>query len=232
MTDQDIFYEYEQVLLGKRKNYSSEIFAGHSAAGKEEIALRFFRCIFEKYLKWTPEEAYHELNKNILEKMKLAPLVRFIRFPPEFNPMEDCFYIVAKAYPDKFTVDEVKQTKIVYNRVLKGEVSRFPKYFFENRDGYMRALFCLKYAIQEYCSFKKPEEMYKYFAYHGEEFLRKYKLWDAYAMNFGTIPLDYLNECMNAYSKCEYSFLYNKYRVIAIYNDICKKKKKAAAKAG
>ena len=83
MTDQDIFYEYEQVLLGKRKNYSSDIFAGRSAAGKEEMALRFFRCIFEKYLLWTPEEAYHELNNNILEKMKLTPLVRFIRFPDD-----------------------------------------------------------------------------------------------------------------------------------------------------
>lgn len=226
MTDQDIFYEYEQVLLGKRKNYSSDIFAGRSSAGKEEIALRFFRCIFEKYLLWTPEEAYHELNNNIIEKMKLSPLVRFVRFPPEFSPTEDCFYIVAKAYPDKFVIDEVKQTQIVYDRVYSGKASRFPKHFFEDKDGMMRALFCLKYAIKEYTSFKSPEEMYKYFAFHGDEFLRQYKLKDAYNMNFNTLPIDYLNECMNVYSRYEYSFLYTKYRVLAQYTEMLKQEEK------
>jgi hypothetical protein len=224
MTDQDIFYEYERVLLGKRKNYSSEIFAGNSAAGKEEIALRFFRCIFEKYFGWTPEEAYHNLNKNIMEKMKLLPLIRFIKFPPEFDPMNDCFYIVAKAYPNKFKIDEVKQTKIVYNRVLNGEVSRFPKFFFEGRGGYMRALFCLQYAIREFTAFKTAEEMYKYFAFYGTDFLKKYKLWEAYKMNFTELPIKYLNECMNVYSKYEYSLLYAKYNVLAQYKEFCKKK--------
>jgi hypothetical protein len=225
MTDQDVFYEYERVLLGKRKNYASEIFSGSSAAGKEEIALHFFRCVMEKYFGWTPEEAYHRLNKEIMEKMKLMPLVRFIRFPPEFDPMNDCFYIVAKAYPNKFTVDEIKQTRIVYDRILNGKISRFPKGFFEGRGGYMRALFCLQYAIKEFTAFKTPEEMYKYFAIHGVEFLRTYKLWEAYKMNFGMdYPVTYLNECMNTYSKYDYSFLYAKYRVLAAYNEMCKKK--------
>lgn len=232
MTDQDIFYEYERVLLGRRKNYASEIFSGNSAAGKEEIALHFFRCVMEKYFGWTPEEAYHNLNKEIMDKMRLTPLLRFIRFPPEFDPSNDCFYIVAKAYPDKFHVDEVKQTRIIYDRVLSGKISRFPKGFFENRGGYMRALFCLQYAIGEFTAFQTPEEMYKYFAYHGVIFLRKYKLWDAFRMNFrGRHPLDYLNECMDTYSKYEYSFIYAKYSVLAAYNELCKKKYKEAKEA-
>lgn len=232
MTDQDIFYEYERVLLGKRKNYASEIFAGNSDAGKEEIALHFFRCIFEKYFGWTPEEAYHNLNKEILEKMKLIPLVRFIRFPPEFNPTVDCFYIVAKAYPNKFKVDEAKQTKIVYNRVLSGEFSRFPKGFFEGRGGYLRALFCLQYAIREFGAFKTADEMYRYFTYHGMEFLKQYRLLEAYKINFNSHPVYFLNECMSKYSKYEYSFLFAKYSVMAEYemrkNKIRDEKLKAA----
>lgn len=231
MTDQDIFYEYERVLLGKRKNYASEIFAGNSVAGKEEIALHFFRCVIEKYFGWTPEEAYHNLNKEILEKMKLIPLVRFIRFPPEFSPTIDCFYIVAKAYPEKFKVDEAKQTKIVYNRVLNGDFSRFPKGFFEGRDGYLRALFCLQYAIKEFGTFKTADEMYRHFAFHGMDFLRKYRLVEAYKINFNTHPVHFLNDCMNKYSKYEYSFLYAKYSVLAEYEMLKNKMREEKSKA-
>lgn len=222
LTDQDIFYEYEQVLLGKRKNYASELFAGLSPSRKEELALRFFRLIFEKYFNWTPEEAYHNLNATILERMKLSSLVKYIQFPPEFSPTEDCFYIVAKAYPEKFTISETKQTEIMYKRVLSGEVSRFPRFFFEGRDGRMRALFCLQYAINEFSACETAEELYRQFAYHGTEFIKKYRLWEAYKMNFNSYPIDYLNECMSIYSKYEYSFLYAKYRTLAEYRELVK----------
>lgn len=227
MTEQDIFYEYEKILLGKRKNYSSEIFANQTAAGKEEIALMFFRCIFEKYLKWTPQEAYYCLNEEVIRTMKLVPLIRFIRFPSEFNPMQDCFYIVAKAYPDEFTINSVKQTEIVYNRVLSGEASRYPKFFFEGQDGIVRALICLKYAIKEYLTVTTANELYRYFAHDGVVFLKKYKLWDAFVLNFGTIPIDYLHSCFTKEVQQEYSFLYNKYKMIDNYKkETIKKKEK------
>lgn len=224
MTDQDIFYEYEQVILGKRKNYPSELFAGNTESGKELIALRFFKCIFEKYLKWTPEQAYHSLNANIIKTMKLAPLVRFIRFPPEFDPMIDCFYIVAKVYPDKFKISEKKQTEIVYKRVMNDEVSRYPKFFFEGRDGMMRALFCLRYALKEYGDFRNADEMYRHFALHGTDFLKKCKLYDAYAINFEGKPIDFLHNCFNKYDRDAFDFIYNKYRYMSEYNEVKKKK--------
>lgn len=230
MTEQDVFYEYEQILLGKRKNYSSDIFANHTAAGKEEIALMFFRCIFEKYLKWSPKEAYNFLNKDVIKTMKLIPLVRFIRFPPEFNPMEDCFYIVAKAYPDVFKIDPVKQTEIIYDKILTGKSSRYPKFFFEGQDGIMRAIFCLKYAIKEHKTITTPDELYRFFAYEGATFLRKYKLWDAFILNFGTYPIDYLHACFTEDAKQEYAFIYNKYRTIVVYNDMQKNKNSKKAK--
>ena len=45
-------------------------------------------------------------------------------------------------------------------------------------------------------------------------------------MNFNTLPIDYLHECMNVYSRYEYSFLYTKYRVLAQYTEMLKQEEK------
>lgn len=219
MTDSDIFYEYEQILLGKRRNYASEIFAGKSEAGKEAIALQFFKCVMEKYLNWTPEQAYHMLNKQVIEIMKLKPLIRYIKFPAELNSSSDFFYIVTLIYPDKFKTNERDYCKLVYKRVKDGELPRYPKKFFEGRDGQYRALFCLKYAINEYATFRTPEDLYKFFCVKGEEFLKSHKLMDAFNLNYDGYPVDYLHDIFNKSDKDAYEFIYRKYRFFSEYND-------------
>lgn len=218
MTEKEACYEYEQVLLDKRGNYSAGLFEGKSAKEREETALFMLKTIFEKYLQWTPEQAFHYLNRDVINKLKLKPIIRYIQFPSEFDIEKDCYYIVARIYPDKFHIDKKEQTKIVYKRVLDGTASRYPKGFFEGRDGQMKALFCLKFALSEFKVFNNPEELFKFMYEHGEEFLKKYKLWEAFIMNYGEHPVDYLYDSFGKYNKEKYKDIYEKYKQLSIEN--------------
>lgn len=211
MTTEEICYEYEQVIAGKRMTYSPEIFSDKSKKEQEKTALAFIKVILEKYLHWTPEESFHYLNKKIIEEMKIKPLIRYISFSFEFNIDEDCCLIVAKIYPQKFPIDAVEQTKEIYEKVLSGKLCRYPKCFFEGRDGQMRALFCLKHAINNFGNFSGPDELYKYFKEHGKEFLKENKLWDAYIMNYDD-PVEYLHDIFNEDAKEKYDRYYQKYK--------------------
>lgn len=211
MTAEEICYEYEQVITGKRITYSPEIFNDKSKKEQEKTALFFIKVILEKYLHWTPDESYHYLSEKIINEMKIKPLLRYITFPFEFNIDTDCYMIVAKIYPKKFHIDAVEQAKEIYQKVLNEELCRYPKCFFEGRDGQMRALFCLKYALNNFMNFTGPEELYKYMYEHGKEFFKKYKLWDAFLMNYDD-PVDYLHDIFNEEIKEKYQKYYEQYK--------------------
>lgn len=210
MTVEEFCYEYEQVIAGKRMTYSPEIFNDKGKKEQEKTALSFIKVILEKYLHWTPDESYHYLSEKVIEEMKIKPLLRYIHFPFEFNIQTDCWMIVAKIYPEKYPIDIVELTKEIYQKVLDGELCRYPKCFFEGRDGQMRALFCLKYALNTYKTFSGPEELYKFFSEEGKEFLKEYKLWDAFLMNYDT-EIEYLHDIFDEDRKEKYQKYFDKY---------------------
>lgn len=210
MKTQEICYEYEQLITGNRATYASGIFKNKKPSEQENIALDFFRTVIEKYLHWTPDEAFHQLNKDTIIAMKLKPLLRYINFSYEFNIDTDCHLLVAKIYPKEFKIDMVDETKRIYLKVLNKELSRYPKHFFEELEGEKRALICLQYALVNFKNFENPAELYQYIHEHGIEFFKKNKLMDAFKINYD-FPIEYLHHMFPEKYRLKYQSLFDKY---------------------
>lgn len=236
MNRDEILYEYEQLLLDKKNSIDSEMFC-YNAKGNELVATEIFKYAIEKILHWTPQEAYKLLDANIIEILKLRQFVKYISFPPEFDPKFDFYYIVARIYPKTIKVNIKERTLIIYERILSGDIgpggrvaTRFPQHFFDGRDGEMRAIFCLKYAIQNYGSFKNINDMYRIFAGpEGREFLRKVKLNQACEVLFD-FPIDYFHSVFSESQQKANEFIYTMYRFKAYEDNIEREKQRAIAK--
>lgn len=232
MKREEIIYEYEQMLLGKKNMIDSEIF-NRSAYGNEKLALEIFRYAIEEILKWTPKEAFNCLNAEIVTILKLKNIAKYIEFPPEFNPSKDYGYIAAIIYPDVIKISNKERVLMLYESILNGKTQRFPKRFLEGRDGDMRVAYCLKYAIQNYGTFTGVEDLYKTFSGdEGLRFLKKVKLHQCSSILFD-YPIDHLHSCFSAEDQKNNEFLYAMYRFKAYDTDMIRKeaKRKEEAKA-
>lgn len=211
MQTEEIIYEYEQLLMGKKKSIDSDVFC-YQGYGNEVLALSVFRYAIEKVLGWSPNDAYHYLNAEVIQLLKLKMFIRYIEYPPEFDPQKDFFYIVVKLYPTVFKISAKERTLSVYQRLLNKEISKLPKRFIEGRDGEMRALFCLRYAINNYGHFKNIEDLYRAFAgSEGRAFLREVRLTQVCNTLF-ELPIDYLHESFAPEDQDANSFLYSYWR--------------------
>ena len=215
---QETIYEYELLLLGKTKTFSTYYFR-YSEEQNEKIALSVFKYAFDTYLRWTPEQLRNHLTFDILDRLKLTPLLRYIKYPPEAD-REDVFPIVAKLYPGRFKESARDIVSRVYGKVLRGEREKFPKEFFNGSEGRLRAILCLQLMLNNMPPFTSAQEMYKAFAGpQGIALLRKHKL---YAVSTGIFeyPIDFLHAAVPKKMRSEYYYHY--------YRFIMKAKKKYA----
>lgn len=211
MTNREIIYEYEQTLIDKKKNIDSEIFC-YNDYGNEKLVIQIFKYAIENIMHWTPKEAYYGLNDKIINLLKLKYLVRYIQFPPEFDPNEDYFFIVSRIYPDRIKVNIKEKTLIMYQRLLSDKLKKFPKRFLEGRDGEMRAVFCLKYAIQNYGTFGSIEDLYRAFSSsEGSDFLKRVKLYLPCTTLFDC-PIDFLHASFSKSEQMNNEFIYTLYK--------------------
>jgi hypothetical protein len=161
---------------------------------------------------WSPKEAYYGFNENVAELLRLKHLVKYINFPPEFDPETDYYFVVARVYPEIVKIDVKERTLQMYQQLLDGKIKKFPKKFLEGRDGEMRALFCLKYAIQNYGTFRNIEHLYEAFSgSEGVEFLKKVKLYQPCLVLYN-FPIDYLHDIFSKTEQKYNEFIYAKYR--------------------
>lgn len=226
MNTQEVIYEYEQALLGKKKNIDGDVFR-YSSYGNELLALDVFKYAIENIMHWTPDEAYNGLNGKVIDLLRLRHLVKFVSFPPEFDPDKDFYYIVSKIYPDKIKINIKKRTLIMYQQILSGKIKKFPKRFVEGRDGEMRAIFCLKYAIRNYGTFESTEDLYRAFSDSaGIEFLKKVKLYLPCTTLFD-YPIDFLHATFSKDEQAYNQFIYSMYKFRAYDRQQTRKRKVA-----
>lgn len=197
MEDSSLYYNYEQILLDEKRVFAKYFFSGIDAVC-EKNALRVMKFAFENYLRWTPEELADNLNEEILKKLKLLYLVKYVRFPAELDPKEDYFYIAHKLYPEKIKYDVVESTRRVFNRVVDGNRKKFPKGFFSDSDGDERACLCFQRMLaQSELTFHSIKETYQFFSTSkGNSMLIKYRLYSQMHHFFGT-ALDFLHESLS-----------------------------------
>ena len=205
-----LFYEYEQILTGKKNSFASTYFP-YNADQNERLALEIFKYAIEKYLNWTPDETRLFLNAEIIKQMKLDSITRFLRFPPELDPKKDYFYIAHLMYPNIIRYNSKELILNVYKKVLNGTLCKFPKEYMSGTRGLMCAGICFQYMLEQYFQFSCIEELYSYFAsLEGWKALKKYRLSSVCNLMFDS-PLDYLNESLNEKQRNEFLYRYYKF---------------------
>ncbi len=207
MLPRNIIYEYERVLIGKRKNFPSYIFPSNKEQ-KERVAIEIMRYGVSKYLGWNKEQAATNLTYEMLEKIKVGDLVSYLIYPPEIDPKKDTFFIINKLYPGLREFNFRDLVIGVYKKVLSGELSRFPKGFFEGDNGELRAGLCLQYALSQNKIFSSLDEAYEFFTSpQSNAFLKKMKICGPLITLFST-PLEYFHYTLSDEARSELYYNY------------------------
>ena len=194
-----LIMEYEDILLGKRKDFSSE-YMGKSTSTKD--IKEILKYVYEDLLHWSPSTIRDYNNSVLVENLHLTRPVKKISFPTELSPEEDLFYIAKFLYPDKIRCSKKNLTLRVYERVMNGELVKFPKKFFSDAEGELNLNICFQYVVSQQLQVKSIEELYVYFSDRdrGIEFLKEHRLHGPF-MDYYEYPIDLLHESLPSSQK-------------------------------
>lgn len=201
--------EVQEILLNKRQHYSASFLDRDTGDINIYEALRY---LFEAFLEWNPIQVRDCLSYEIIKLLKMEPLVNRIPCPPELDRNRDFEFVAWYLYPETINCTKKDLAIKVYHRLIRGEISRFPKGYF---DGTVQAWFRARCTFQcmliEYLPpFPSMEAMYAFFAgAAGREAIRKYKLLVPLRELYDS-PLDYLHDSLSSQQKDEK--LYQKYK--------------------
>lgn len=212
MGKKELYAEYEKVYTGVKKNVSLSFFKGSPESAKEN-AIIIMRYAFEKMLNWAPEDISNSLTMEILRQMHLTNLIRFLQIPYELSAKLDSRYFAHVLYPEKIYYDEKGITLSIYKRVLSGELAGYPKKFFHEEDGYVRAKACMSYILHEKLIFSNLEDVYRHFlTQRGRADIQKYHL--VTALSAFETPVDYVHESLPASQQDEFLFQFYKFKFL------------------
>lgn len=223
-TNEEIIYEYEQILLGRKQKYIYS-FVGADTQ-KERAAGIILNYAITKILRWTPEMAKANLTFTIIKDLQLEPVIKNLGIKAKKLDSLCVQKILSAAFPDDVHFNFDKQTIEIYKQLIgldpENSLSECPKGFFSDEDGLRRAAVCLIYAISISLYSKTARELYDFFASSEcESWLDKMKLANN-AKRLYDSPLDYFH----------YSIPIKNRNYIYYYNDkiaqICKLKKASA----
>lgn len=204
--DKTLIASYEQVLLGKQKMIAAAYFRSKSDSVNERNILILFRYGFENLLRWSPEEVRDNITLEIIDKrLLLRPYLRFIQFPPELDKFDNLWYLACAAYPTQIKYDWYKFTIECYEAVLSGKKKRFPKGFFDESRGEMRACFCLRHKMNNEMQFISIEDVYRTFGSVSIlKTLKKWKLLEPLNEIYNGNPIEFLSDAMPEKSRDEF----------------------------
>ena len=147
-----IIYEYEEILLGKKKNFAWAFDC--SITEKRKVIGIIWRYAVTHLLHWTPQEAAELMTQEIAKTLKLDKT--YIHLDYKYDPKEnfDFRYVLKYAFPGEVHFGLKEQTISEYEHVMKigkwaksKEPYKFHKNFFLDKDGIDRAAIVLMYAI-------------------------------------------------------------------------------------
>ena len=210
--EKDIRDELDSIRIEQKKKKSAETIA----RVKEEDALAVIRYAVRHILRWEPQDAAEHLTPNIISKLKLNDVIKYVSYPPDVSRSEDikagCPWLISRAFPNDVKYDMQAQLLKVYEKVKKGE-QQFPRYMFRGAGWDRKLAFLLNNYLSTNIPTGSVEDLYKLFAIptEGNKILRKACLFYAYR-DFYDSPLAYLHSALgnsgddfyyNYYSYCE-----------------------------
>lgn len=168
-------HEYDDFLLGNRKSFSSALM---SKGQGPHLCAQLLKLIFKYYMHWSPTEIRDKLNQNYIDILRIEPLINRIPCPPEINPKREFYYVAWYLYPETVNAKPPELTIKLYMDVLKGDLVKFPKNYFDGNIGYIRARLLFLTMVKEFLpKFENIESMYRFFASDkGRQAINTYKL--------------------------------------------------------
>lgn len=160
------------------KKLSSDYFA-YTDEQNERTAIEIFKYVFEEILHWSPTDVQNCMSVEVINKFHLSVPYLKLRFPRELNKRRDYFYVATIVYPDKIHGFSERDAILhLYRNVLASKTGKFPKEYFVENEGELRAKVCLQYVLGNKYFFKNVEELYETFADEtkGNKLLEEYKL--------------------------------------------------------
>lgn len=201
--------EYDDMLIGKRDSFSDRYFK-KNGRDNERNALFVMKYAFEKYLKLKPEALERVLDKELMEKLHLTSLMRFIKYPPEYSKTKDFFYLTTLIY-ERFSLSFRDRTIHMYENVLNGSLSKYPKDYFNGSEGMVKAGICLQHMINHNLISYDMNDLYHLFAtQRGYDMLQDNKLLKICRELFET-PVDFLRFTYPHDSADDYFYHYYKF---------------------
>lgn len=169
----NLLFEYTQILSKQKAKFGQNYFNRQEQVN-ENMAYDVFRMAIEVFLHWTPEQALARLDKQIIEKMRLDLVMRYMKLPFECEFNDDYTWILHKLYPDKIRYDQQEHVIRIYHQILNGNKYKWPKWYFSDADGHERAYICLRYMISHNMHYDTPAELYEQFITgNGQQLMTK-----------------------------------------------------------
>jgi hypothetical protein len=200
-----LYKQMDDILVGTRKNFSPVVMAKNS-----KYADSVLRYVFEDYLGMTPREVRDKLTLEIIELLRIKPVIqKQIECPAELDSDTELQYIAWHLYPQTRNATNESLIIKVYMEMLSGKRRKYPKRFFDNLTGENRAKILLKIMINEYICAESIESLYALFADNAQiiPLLNKYKLNTPIACIYES-PLEYLHESLGRQGRDDLFELY------------------------
>lgn len=193
-----VLYEYTEILLGKRKNFSINFFDGKE---DEENAITFVRSVAKTFLGCNNlRAAQATITPNVLSKMKLDSTVIHIKRPRFILREDKNDYILAKIFTDNFDSERWIANRLC-KRIQNGTLTKYPKFYMNEYAGLKRSQYCLHYFLITEFTNKKIIDLYRFSAsLQFTQFLRQRLLLNVKA-KFYSSPVEYLHESMDIQSQ-------------------------------
>ena len=154
-----VLYEYTEILLGKRKNYSDTFF--RQGPDDEKHAIEFIRTIARSLLRCRTLEAAHQsISPEIMETLKLDKILSVISVPKSVHREDRQTYLIDKIFSTDFN-EEKWIAEHLCERIIKGKLKKFPKYYMNEELGFRRARFCLHYLLNREMPEKTIPQLYQ-----------------------------------------------------------------------
>lgn len=197
-----ILFEYEDVLMGKRRNFDVS-FSG-TLEERRKAAGVIWRYAIEKLLRWNPEQALIYLNQDLIKKLKLNLTYPKIDYKYSTSKFFDLRFILQYAFPERIKYDLEEDARSEYERVAKlgawendKESYKFHKNYFSGTDGIKRAAVVLMYAISLDMGNLSDLDIYELYHFFANK--RKATLWltkmeiESNVKSLYATPLEYLH---------------------------------------
>lgn len=212
-TDEKIaILQYEAKLIQGHKKATANTYIGDTAT-RSRVALAVFRHVIENILQWSPDIAFANMSMQLIKDLKLNNEWSNLDLPREIKQFSSAKYVIAMLYPKKFmALFSVETLAIqVYRSSLEQRRGIFPKNYFLDENGRLKAQVCLRYMLNNYAVYETIECIYREFANTKKihKLLKSYGL-DLPARTLYDNPLDYLHESLSSQQRSE--LFYNFYR--------------------